>query len=81
MKVQWSDVDLWNQQVTIQRDTKNKEGRTINFTPELKALLHEMNDTRPPDSSFLFPSPQRGSRDIHAQSLRESFRKVHMPPG
>jgi integrase len=78
LRVRWSDVDLWNQQVTIgaDADTKNSRSRMVNFTPELKALLHEMNETRPPDSSFLFPSPQRGPRDIRAQSLRESFRMV-----
>jgi integrase len=31
---------------------------------------------RPPDSSFLFPSPQRGPKDIAAHSLRESFKLV-----
>jgi integrase len=78
LRVRWSDVDLWNQQVTIGSDanTKNSRSRTVNFTPELKILLHEMSETRPPDSSFLFPSPQRGPRDIPAQSLRESFRLV-----
>jgi integrase len=81
LKVQWGDVDLWNQQVTIDKDTKNEKGRTINFTPELKALLHEMNETRPPDSSFLFPSPQRGPKDIPAHSLRESFKKVRGKAG
>jgi integrase len=78
LRVRWSDVDLWNQQVTIgaDADTKNSRSRTVNFTPELKILLHEMNETRPPDSSFIFPSPQRGPKDIPAHSLRESFRMV-----
>jgi integrase len=78
LKVRWSDADLWNQQVTIGSDanTKNSRSRTVNFTPELKILLHEMSETRPPDSSFLFPSPQRGPKDIPAHSLRESFKMV-----
>ena len=75
LKVQWSDVDLSNQQMTIQRDTKNKEGRTVNFTPELKGLLHEMNETRPPDSSFLFPvtaaRPEGHSRAEPARVIQE----------
>ena len=41
----------------------------------LESLLREMREGRQPDSSFLFPSAQRGS-DIHARSLRESFRLV-----
>lgn len=54
----WQEVDLWNQQVTIGAagDTKTGRHRAVNFTPELKGLLHEMNNTRAPDSSFLFPS-------------------------
>ena len=53
----------------------------MNFTPELNSLLHEMADKRPPDSSFLFPSPRRGERDIHAKSLRESFKLVRSKAG
>ena len=58
--MRWQEVDLWNQQVTIGADGDTKTGRhrAANFTPELKELLHEMNATRPPDASFLFPSPQ-----------------------
>ena len=48
---------------------------------ELKKLLHEMNESRAPDSSFLFPSPQRGERDIAAKSLRESFKLVRLNAG
>jgi integrase len=36
---------------------------------------------RPSDSSFLFPSPQRGPKNIHAKSLRESFRLVRAAAG
>ena len=53
----------------------------MNFTPELKGLLHEMNNTRAPDSSFLFPSPKRGERDIPTKSLRESFKLVRTAAG
>jgi integrase len=78
LKVRWQEVDLWNQQVTIgaDDDTKTWRHRAVNFTLELKELLHEMNERRAPDSSFLFPSPQRGDRDIPAHSLRESFKMV-----
>ncbi len=83
LKVRWSDVDLWNQQLTIgaDADTKNSKHRIVNFTPELKDLLHKMNESRAPDSSFLFPSPQRGERDIAAKSLRESFKLARLKAG
>jgi integrase len=78
LRVRWQDVDLWNQQVTIgaDGDSKNRKFRAVNFSGELKDLLHEMEAARAPDSSFLFPSPQRGERDIAARSLRESFKLV-----
>jgi len=32
-----------------------------------------MKARRAPDSQWLFPSPQRGRRDVHAMSFRESL--------
>lgn len=83
LRVKWSDVDLWNQQIVIgaSHDTKNSRHRSVNFTPELKELLHEMSAARPPDSSFLFPSPHRGSKDINAKSLRNSFLLIRAKAG
>ena len=48
LKVRWQEVDLWNQQVTIgaDDDTKTWRHRAVNFTLELKELLHEMNEVR-----------------------------------
>jgi integrase len=78
LRIRWMDVDFEKRLVTIGADADTKSGhhRSLNFTTELKSLLHEMSQTRPPDSSFLFPSPQRGSKDIPAHSLRESFKLV-----
>jgi integrase len=78
LRVQWDDVDLANRQVTIGASGDSKSGhyRRVNMTSELGALVVEMSENRQPDSSFLFPSPQRDPKDIHARSLRESFRLV-----
>jgi Integrase len=78
LRVRWADVDSEKRLVTIGADAASKSGhhRTVNFTPELAVLIREMSAARPPDSSFLFPSPQRGPKDIPAHSLRESFRLV-----
>ena len=72
--VRWSDVDFGNRQVTIGADgsAKNARHRSVNFSNELEGLLREMREQRQPDSAFLFPSPQRGPKDIHARSLRGS---------
>src|SRR5204863_10019246 len=48
----------------------------VDFNPQLESLLREMYQRRAPDSRWLFPSPQRGERDIHAKTLRESFKLV-----
>jgi integrase len=45
----------------------------VDFNPKLKAHLLEMHKRRAPDSQWLFPSPQRGDKDIPAKSFRESL--------
>jgi len=74
-RVKWEDVDLERSVVTIGADGLSKSGkpRDVNFSPELETLLREMQAGRQPDSSYLFPSPQRGDKDIPASTLRPSF--------
>jgi integrase len=76
LRISWSDADFTRERITIGADglAKNWESRTIEFNPQLQTLLHDMSADRPPDCSWLFPSPQRGSRDEHAQSFRESLK-------
>lgn len=83
LAVRWADVDFERETVTIGSGgvSKNRDSRTVDFSPELDALLREMKAGRPPDSAWLFPSPQRGSRDIHARSLRESLLLVREKAG
>jgi integrase len=78
LAIRWADVDFTRETVTIGSGgvSKNHKSRAVDFSPELKALLSAMYASRPPDSSFLFPSPQRGARDVGAHSLRESLRLV-----
>jgi integrase len=76
LRIKWSDVDFKRERVTIGADqlTKNWESRTVEFNPQLEALLREMHARWAPDCSWLFPSPQRGPRDEHAKSFRESLK-------
>lgn len=53
----------------------------MDCSPELSALLRELLAELPPDTAWLFPSAQRGERDIHAQTLRESLRVVRKRAG
>jgi integrase len=55
---------------------KNREARTVDFNPKLKAHLVAMQKRRDPDLQWLFPSPQRGEKDIPAKSFRESLDMV-----
>ena len=46
----------------------------MDFNPALSALLTAMKSRRAPDSQWLFPSPQRGERDLHSKTFRESLK-------
>ncbi len=76
LRLRWSNVDFAEGQVVIGSDglSKNHEARHVDFNPQLKDLLREMEGRRAPDSQWLFPSPQRGDKDIHAKTFRESLR-------
>ena len=83
LRVKWTDVDFQNQRVTIGSDglPKNWEARTVEFNPQLGALLREMDARRAPDCLWMFPSPRRGKRDEHAKSFRESFKMARKAAG
>jgi len=83
LAVQWGDVDFDRGVVTIGRrgESKNHKARDVDFSPELKALLLEMHTGRPPDSVWLFPSPQRVHKDARAKTLRESLLIVRKAAG
>jgi integrase len=61
--------------------SKNSKTREVDFSPELEALLKEICAAVPPDTSWLFPSPQRGDKDVHAQTLRESLKAARKKAG
>lgn len=83
LRVKWADVDLDGGRVTIgaDGDTKNHKGRTVDFNPKLAELLKDMHPRRAPDSQWLFPSPQRGIKDIPARSFRESLNLTRTAAG
>lgn len=61
--------------------SKNRGSRILDFNPQLESLLKEMQARRAPDSSYLFPSPQRGEKDIPAKKFRESLYLVRAKAG
>lgn len=75
LRVRWQDVDLERGHVTIgaEGDSKNREARVVDLNPQLRQVLTDMARRRAPDSQWLFPSPQRGERDEHARTFRESL--------
>jgi integrase len=96
LRVRWKHVDFDGERVFIGAPddfeaaafsigtggtSKNGGSRAVDFNPQLGALLREMHARRAPDSSFVFPSPQRGEKDIPAKSLRESLRAVRSHVG
>jgi integrase len=96
LKLCWSHVDFPRRRMFIGVDenftakamtigsggtSKNRGSRIVDFNPQLEALLREMESRRAPDSAWLFPSPQRGEKDIHAKTFRESLKLVRVEAG
>jgi integrase len=77
-QVLWQDVDFERGQVTIGAtgDTKNRSARTVDFNPKLRAHLEDMASRLAPDSQWVFPSPQRGDKDIPAKTFKQSLTMV-----
>jgi integrase len=75
LRLKWSDVDFDRKQLTIGSDgmSKNHKARVVDFNSKLEAHLEEMKSRRAPDTEWLFPSPQRGNKDIPAKSFRETL--------
>jgi integrase len=91
LRLRWSHVDFERRRIFIGADqdfkataitigsggtSKSRSSRIVDFNPQLEALLREMHSRRAPDSDWLFPSPQRGEKDIHAKTFRESLKLV-----
>jgi integrase len=81
--LRWPDVDFERGQLTIgtSGDTKNRTARVVDFNPKLNAHLLDLRKRRAPDSEWLFPSPQRGQKDLGARSFQESLRLVRERAG
>jgi integrase len=83
LALRWRDVDFERGHVTVGAaiSTKNGEVRTVDFNPKLRSHLEQMAARQAPDSQWLFPSPQRGDKDIHAKTLRESLNRARSHAG
>jgi integrase len=75
LRIRWQDVDLDQGHVMIgaEGDSKNREARAVDLNPQLRQSFEDMATRKAPDSQWLFPSPQRGDRDKHARTFRESL--------
>ena len=78
LRLKWSDVDWGRKQLTVGADglAKNHESRIVDFNPALESHLADMLKRRAPDSQWLFPSPQRGNKDIHAKTFKETLNEA-----
>ncbi len=83
LRLRWRDVDFEREQLTVgaEGDAKNSQARVVDFNASLKTHLEAMHTRRAPDSQWLFPSPQRGDKDIHAQTFRESLELARKAAG
>jgi integrase len=80
LALRWAEVDFERGQLTVGAEgtSKNREPRVVDFNPALEAHLKAMLARRAPDSQWLFPSPQRGDRDIPAKTFVESLRAARL---
>jgi integrase len=78
LRLKWSDVDWDRKQLTIGSDgmAKNRKARVVDFNVKLEMHLEDMKSRRAPDTQWLFPSPQRGTQDLHAKTFVETMRLV-----
>ena len=75
LRLRWLDVNWKQEQLVIGADgeSKNHEVRHVDFNDYLEAHLKDMHQRRDEGSIWLFPSPQRGHRDIPSKSFRETL--------
>jgi integrase len=77
--LRWRDRDgnqlFFRRQVTNRgiEPLKNHEERSINLNPKLRALLDDMKKRNGDASEWIFPSPQRGDKDIPAKTFKETL--------
>lgn len=71
----WRDIDLSGGLITF-RNPKGGVARSMEINPSLRRHLADMATRRDEECSYLFPSPERGSRDEPASSLSESFHRA-----
>jgi integrase len=83
LRLTWKDVDWDRRQLVIGADglAKNREHRVVDFNSSLEAHLADMGTRRAPDSHFLFPSPQRGCKEIPAKSFIDSLKLTRAANG
>lgn len=76
LRLKWSDVNWDKRQLAVGTDglSKNRERRFVDFNPDLERHLRDMYSRRAPDTEWMFPSPQRGEKDIPAKSFTESHK-------
>lgn len=75
LRLRWADVDFEKKTLVIGADglAKNHGWRVVDFSPKLEELLRDMHKRRAPDSEWLFPSPQRGKKDVAAKTFKETL--------
>lgn len=76
LRLQWVDINWERRQLKVGSDglSKNHEARVVDFNGDLETHLKDMFTRKAPDSDFLFPSPQRGDKDIAAKTFVETLK-------
>jgi integrase len=75
LRLKWSAVHWHTKQITVGADglSKNGKNREVEFNGKLKTHLKDMFKRRAPDSQWIFPSPQRGTKDVPTKTFKQSL--------
>jgi len=78
LRLRWSDVDFSRRQISIGADglAKNRKSRVVDLSAPLEAHLKNMHLRRPQDSTWLFPSPRRGKKDVPLVNFNKALRSA-----
>jgi integrase len=77
----WADIDWRNRQLKIPRVGRGEQGGIVDFNPRLESHLKEMQSHKAPELEYIFPSPQRGKKDIAAKTFRETLKLARAKAG
>jgi integrase len=74
LTLKWADIDWAGNQLHLGTETKNDEGRVVDFNPTMEAVLVELKSLTSKTSQWLFPMSERTKRRINRSRQRRAMK-------